>query len=159
MDHNKRNDLLKHTIHTDMNHIQSQAMHIKHPLFNDIELIDRLMHLYSMIPITDLINTNTVVKDTSLSYIIVTDTFYILLIRTSTIRLVVRYNNNVYIDSIMKPNWSMDVDFTDNALYFKISSGASHAYLFYIKDSVIHFNTNMFKLNATHVKRIIAANR
>ena len=131
---------------------------MKRPLFCESELVERLMSCYKVRPITDLVNTNTVIHDNTISFVIVTDSYYVLVLRKHDIHIVVRDNVNVYTDSVMKDTWKMTVTY-GSTIRFNIKSATCETYLFYIKDNAIHFNANLFKYASTVVRRIIAVSQ
>lgn len=129
---------------------------VKHPLFNEAEIIERLLSLYKVRPLVEMLNTNTVVKDNSISYVIVTDMYYILLLRKHSLRFIIRDNVNIYTDSYMKSTWSMNIKHENNCLSFNITSDACSTYLLYIKNNTVYFNRNMIPYSDSNLKRIIA---
>lgn len=130
----------------------------KRPLFCESELVERLMACYKVRPITDLVNTNTVIRDNTISFVIVTDSYYVLVLRKHDIHIVVRDNVNVYTDSVMKDTWKMTIVY-GSTITFNIKSATCETYLFYIKDNKIHFNASLFKYSSTVVRRIIAVSQ
>lgn len=129
---------------------------IKHPLFRESEVIDRLLLFYNAKPLVDLMNTNTVIKDDKISFVIVTDTYYILLLKKQSLHLIIRDNVNVYKDSIMKPTWKMTTKCDNNSFLFNITSENCSTYLIYIKNNIVHFNSSVLKYKDSKLRRIIA---
>ena len=129
----------------------------RHPLFDESEALDRLMECYGVRPIADLHNTETVIKDGSMSFVIATGSYYILLIRRHAVHMVVRDNVNIYTDSILRPSWKMAMEYgSDNTVYFNIKSASAATYLFYVRDNTVCFNKSLFRYSDSPLHRMLA---
>lgn len=130
---------------------------IQRPLFHESEALERLMKCYSVKPIADIHNTETVIKDSSMSFVIATGSYYILLLRRHALHMVVRDNVNIYTDSILKPSWKMAMEYgSDNTIYFNIKSSSATTYLFYVRNNTVCFNKSLFRYSDSALHRMIA---
>ena len=159
-----RSDLLNRTMlsHTVNNFATANAsfgtsIKAHNPLFSEAEFIERLMKTYGIKHVVDLVNTNTFVQDNMLSYLIVTRRYYIILIKSSLTRLVIRDKCNVYMDSVIKNDWRVDVLNSNNNISFNITCLSITTYLFYINSNAIYFNKSLLGCNNDTVLRIVAA--
>lgn len=129
------------------------------PLFNDNETFDRLLSLYNIGKYVDLLNNNTFVNDSRYSYVIVTTNVYILVLNyNSTWKMIIRDNYRVYMDSITKSGWVIDVKATQKKVEFYIRNDIKTSLLFEITNEKIKFNKTFFNFNGLEsVTRIIAS--
>lgn len=144
-------DLLKTTTMSCLNRV------IANPLFQESEALERLMDTYNIKPVADLFGTGTIIHDDNLSFLLVSDSLYIMLLKKRSLRLIIRDNTSIYTDSIMKSTWSLTVRYNDDKSFtFRITSSTCTTYLFYVKDGWITFNPSIFGYKQCKLKRALA---
>ena len=141
---------------TNTNTAFSTGTRMHNPLFSETEFMERLMRMYKIRYVVDLVNTNTFIKDSALSYVIVTQRYYILLIRDKKTRLVIRDKCNVYMDSIIKDDWKINIIQMQGDIHFRILCKTGFTFLFSISSNILHFNRKLLQYNDDTVIRMVA---
>ena len=135
---------------------------INNPLFNDNDIMIKISQLYKLNVLTDVLNSNIKLNDNTLSYIIITDTYFIILIRQlNNSRLLIRSVNNIYLDVITINDYKIntyDSFQLDNTMTFKVENENKSILLFNIIGDSLSFNSNFIGINLlTKVNRILIA--
>ena len=135
---------------------------INNPLFNDNDIMIKISQLYKLNVLTDILNSNIKLNDNTLSYIIITDNYFIILIRQSTnSRFLIRNINNIYLDVITINDYKINIYDSfqlDNTITFKVENEKKSIILFNIIGDSLSFNSNFIGINLlTKVNRILIA--
>ena len=161
---NDRSNLLKTTMisHTIKNIVSLEPSIMKNinsqnPLFSESEFIERLLCVYKLKHVVDLINTNTFIQDNMISYLIITNRYYILVIRKNkSTRIVIRDKFKIYMDSVIRDDWRMVITNNNNEIHFNILRTSNSTFLFYIKNRFLYFNKTLLNYIDDGVLRFIA---
>lgn len=121
---------------------------VYNPIFTSDDIYDKLCKLYKLNPVIESMDPSTLITDTDVSYIILGEKCYIVLIKQSVNwRVVVRDQTNLYMDVTTKNNYNIFPFYSNGILFFILDNSTKSTWFIAICDGKISFNRNFYDLN------------